>query len=163
MKRVYLAGFDVFSHDAVTHGEFLKQLCAQHGLQGVYPIDNQVPAGLAPEQAAHHIYKNNVQAIRQSDAVLANLNNFRGHEPDSGTVFEVGMAVGLGIPVWAYFDTPDTLREQINHDEQGYDAEGYQVEDFNLPRNLMLACSWTGASRTAEEAIEALSRYLKQN
>lgn len=162
LKRVYLAGFDVFRRDAIEQGERLKQLCARHGLQGLYPIDNKLPDGLTSYQAAHYIYENNVQLIRESDAVLANLNTFRGHEPDSGTVFEVGFATALRIPVWAYFDPHIPLREQIQHDEKGYDSQGHQVEDFGLPRNLMLACSWIGASHNAEDAVRALSRYLFQ-
>jgi nucleoside 2-deoxyribosyltransferase len=133
---VYLAGFDVFRSDAVAHGAWLKQRCAARGLQGRYPIDNQLPAGLTPAEAAGHIYRHNVRMLRECSAVLANLNVFRGLEPDSGTVFEVGMAVALGKPVWAY------------------------LEDFGLPRNLMLACSWAGWSATAEQAIADLGDYL---
>jgi nucleoside 2-deoxyribosyltransferase len=70
--------------------------------------------------------------------VLANLNNFRGAEPDSGTAFEVGFAVALGKPVVGYLDDGRTLREQLGGVR---DAEGFSVEDFGLPRNLMLACT----------------------
>lgn len=42
----------------------------------------------------------------------------------------------------------------------GFDAEGFAVEDFGLPRNLMLACSWVGVSATAEEGVVGLARYL---
>jgi hypothetical protein len=34
------------------------------------------------------------------------------------------------------------------------------VEDFDLPRNLMLACTWAGSSSTVELAVEALSLHL---
>ena len=73
---------------------------------------------------------------------------------------EVGMAVGLGKPVWAYFDPVDSLRALVAHDAQGGDAKGFLVEDFGLPRNLMLACTWAGASETAEEAAAGLAQYL---
>lgn len=33
MRRVYLAGFDVFLPDAVAHGERLKALAAAHGFE----------------------------------------------------------------------------------------------------------------------------------
>src|SRR4051812_22124385 len=104
MPRIYLAGFDVFRSDAVARGEQLKAFCAQAGLQGCYPLDDQLPAGLVGRDAAEWIYQHNVALIHGSDAVLANLNAFRGYEPDSGTVFEVGMAVALGKPVWAWFE-----------------------------------------------------------
>lgn len=157
---VYLAGFDVFRADAIDHGRALKALCDQHGLEGLYPFDNEVPQGLMPEEAAAVICNANIEMIKACDAVLANLNPFRGAEPDSGTAFEVGMAVALGKPVWAYFATNGSLREQIAHDAAGSDAQGFQVEDFGLPRNLMLACTWAGSSETAEEAIESLAAHL---
>ena len=157
---VYLAGFDVFRADAIEHGRALKALCDQHGLEGLYPFDNDVPEGLTPEEAAAAICNANIAMIKRCDGVLANLNAFRGAEPDSGTAFEVGMAVALGKPVWAYFEADGSLREQIEHDAAGFDAQGFQVEDFGLPRNLMLACTWAGSSETAEQAIEGLAAYL---
>lgn len=157
---VYLAGFDVFRADAIDHGRALKAFCNQHGLEGLYPFDNEVPQGLMPDEAAAVICNANIEMIKACDAVLANLNPFRGAEPDSGTAFEVGMAVALGKPVWAYFAANGSLREQIAHDAAGFDAQGFQVEDFGLPRNLMLACTWAGSSETAEEAIESLAAHL---
>lgn len=159
MPSVYLAGFDVFHPDALERGAYLKQLCAEHGLRGLYPLDAQVPATAA--QPAHWICDANLQALRSADAVLANLGCFRGAEPDSGTVFEVGFACALGKPVWAYFPEQQPLIEQIRHDSQGRCADGFQVEDFGLPRNLMLACSWVGASSSAEQAVAALAGWLR--
>lgn len=158
--RVYLAGFDVFRSDAIEHGRYLKALCDAHGLEGLYPFDNEVTQGLPPQETAALICTANIAMIQGCDAVLANLNMFRGAEPDSGTAFEVGMAVALAKPVWAYFDDLGSLREQIRHDADGFDAHGFQVEDFHLPKNLMLACTWAGSSETAEAGIEALARYL---
>ncbi|SES15860.1 nucleoside 2-deoxyribosyltransferase [Pseudomonas sp. NFPP19] len=158
--RIYLAGFDVFRADAPAHGEYLKQLCSAQGLHGLFPLDNQAPPRLTPEATAQWIYRQNLQMIRGCDALLANLNDFRGLEPDSGTAFEVGAAVALGKPVWAYFEGPATLRRQVPHDAAGRDAQGFAVEDFNLPRNLMLACSWSGRSSSVEAAIFDLGCWL---
>lgn len=87
--KVYLAGFDVFREDAVERGEYLKRLCRAQGLEGLYPFDNEVPEGLAAAERAAQIYQLNLAMIRAADAVLANLDPFRGFEPDSGTAFEV--------------------------------------------------------------------------
>lgn len=160
--RIYLAGFDVFRQDAIEHGQYLKNLCAAQGLEGLYPFDNQVPEHLPPAATAQLICQYNLHMIHDCDAVLANLNAFRGLEPDSGTCFEVGMAVALGKPVWAYFDTAATLRQQVPHDASGHDAQGFVVEDFNLPRNLMLACTWAGHSRDVETAVSALAACLRE-
>ncbi|WP_407309651.1 nucleoside 2-deoxyribosyltransferase [Pseudomonas sp. nanlin1] len=159
-RHIYLAGFDVFRADARAQGEHLKQLCADLGLIGQYPLDNQVPADLSGRAAAQWICQQNLAMLQRCDAVLANLNTFRGFEPDSGTVFEVGMAVALGKPVWAYFTPAGTLREQVPHDADGFDAQGYQVEDFALPRNLMLACTWAGYRASPQQALAELARQL---
>ncbi|MDE1166603.1 MAG: nucleoside 2-deoxyribosyltransferase [Pseudomonas sp.] len=160
---VYLAGFDVFRRDAIEQGRTLKRLCAEQGLLGLYPFDNQIPANLSPTRSAALICQQNIAMIRESHAVLANLNLFRGLEPDSGTAFEMGMAVALGKPVWVYFEPVDSLRDLVPHDAEGFDAQGYQVEDFSLPRNLMLACTWAGSSTNAEHAVSDLSAYLQSH
>jgi nucleoside 2-deoxyribosyltransferase len=160
--QVYLAGFGVFRPDAIEHGRYLKALCTEHGLEGLYPFDNEVDKDRTPEATAQQICALNIAMIRRCTAVLADLNVFRGLEPDSGTAFEVGVAVALGKPVWAYFEPVGSMRELVSHDQQGLDAEGFMVEDFGLPRNLMLACSWVGASATAEEAVPELARHLAQ-
>ncbi|KAA8697406.1 Uncharacterized protein ALO80_00383 [Pseudomonas caricapapayae] len=160
---VYLAGFDVFRPDAIEYGRYLKALCTAHGLEGLYPFDNEVTPGRTPHETAQQIYAMNVAMIRRCSAVLANLNVFRGLEPDSGTAFEVGMAVALNKPVWAYFEPVPSLRELVPHDAGGLDPQGFTVEDFDLPRNLMLACSWAGTSSTVELGAEALARYLDEH
>lgn len=151
---LYLAGFDVFRPDAAAHGRALQALCAEFGHRGLYPLDNALPPGLHGPAAARWIFDANCAQIRQADAVLANLNDFRGHEPDSGTAWEVGFAHALGKPVWAYLDDPRPLRAQLG---APHDAQGYAVEDFGLPRNLMLACSATLVAGDARAALQALS------
>jgi len=158
--KVYLAGPDVFRTDSVTHGTMLKQLCESAGLTGLYPLDNCIPDGLEGAEAAAWICQQNMAMIAEADAVIANLSPFRGHEPDSGTVFEVGVAVALGKPVFAYFDDHSPMREQIPTDTSGRCEDGLFVEDFDLPKNLMLACQWAGASTTAVQAIQIASNAL---
>ena len=87
MRSVYLAGFDVFLPDAVAHGQRLKALCATYGFDGLFPLDNTAPKDLSGAALAQWIYRENVALIRRADMVMANLNVFRGAEPDSGTAF----------------------------------------------------------------------------
>lgn len=162
MKKIYLAGFDVFRVDAIEHGERLKAMCKEVGLEGVYPMDNALPPGTTGPAAAQWICKANLNMLCCADAVVANLGSFRGSEPDSGTVFEIGFAVAKGIPVWVYFQDHSTMIDVIKPDEHGLCAAGYLVEDFGLSKNLMLACTWTGSSQTVEEAISGIAKHLDQ-
>lgn len=161
MQRIYLAGFDVFRADSLAHGERLKALCREYGYEGLYPLDNQAPAGLCGPALADWIYRQNVTLIRRADLVMANLNPFRGAEPDSGTAFEVGYAVALGKPVWAYAQDGRPLIEQLPAqrapDGRHVDAEGYTVEDFGLPLNLMLACGARWVEGDARACLRRLA------
>lgn len=150
---IYLAGPDVFRPDALAHGQALKALCAEFGHRGLYPLDHALPAGLAGAEAARWICEANCALIRQADVVLANLNDFRGQEPDSGTAFELGFATALGKPVWAYLADTRSLRQQLGGAQ---DPQGWTVEDFGLPRNLMLAASATLVQGDARAALIAL-------
>ncbi len=148
MKKIYLAGFDVFRPDAVEHGEYLKRLCEKFGFTGLYPLDNSAPPHLTGKALAQWICDANLQLIREADIVMANLNAFRGHEPDSGTVFEVGYGVALGREVWVYTDETRSLVGQVgSHKTQEagrqriVDDQGFIVEDFGLSLNLMIACT----------------------
>jgi nucleoside 2-deoxyribosyltransferase len=157
--RIYLAGFDVFRRDSVEHGKHLVELCARQGAVGLYPLDNVVPQGLSAHAMAKWIADANVRMIDSCDAVLVNLNPFRGHEPDSGSIFEFGYACGIGRHVWGYFSDHRPMIEKVPVVE-GHDANGLAVEDFDLPLNLMLSTRWAGASTTFEEGLVALCDFL---
>jgi nucleoside 2-deoxyribosyltransferase len=45
--QVYLAGPDVFLPDAIEIGRRKVELCARHGLTGLYPLDNAVDLSAA--------------------------------------------------------------------------------------------------------------------
>jgi nucleoside 2-deoxyribosyltransferase len=164
LQRLYLAGPDVFRPDAAEHGRRLVALCAEYGFTGVFPLDENLDAGLAPQALAARIYRANVAHIDGCDAVLANLDFFRGAEPDSGTCFEVGYAVARGKPVLAYVPEAGSFAERIRcrHPQAvgpgRADAAGWQLEEFGLPLNLMLAVPCrvvVGDLRTALELLRS--------
>jgi nucleoside 2-deoxyribosyltransferase len=163
--RIYLAGPGVFRPDAIAYGERLKALCAEFGFEGLYPLDKQVPADITePAEQAAWIYRANLALIERADLVLADLNFFRGGEPDSGTSFEVGYATALGKPVFAHVAEPGSFTERLQArfphlcGQPGFDCDGLQLEAFGLPLNLMLAVPATivfGDARAALVRIAA--------
>jgi nucleoside 2-deoxyribosyltransferase len=142
--RIYLAGPDVFRPDAAEHGRRLVALCAEFGFAGVFPLAESLPDLPTPQAVARHIYQANVAHIERCDAVLANLDFFRGPEPDSGTCFEVGYAIARGKPVVGYVPEAGSFAERIRRrhpravGEGLVDAQGWALEEFGLPLNLML-------------------------
>jgi nucleoside 2-deoxyribosyltransferase len=162
IHRLYLAGPDVFRPDAAEHGRRLVSTCAEFGFDAVFPLEEHLPPGLAPREAAERIYRANVQRIDACDAVLANLDFFRGPEPDSGTCFEVGYAVARGKPVVGYVPEAGSFAERIRSRfsaslrDADHDAQGWQLEEFGLPLNLMLAVPCSIAVGGLREALALL-------
>lgn len=149
MIRVYLAGPDVFHPDAVELGRRKKAICAELGLDGVYPLDNELPLeGLAPFDQGMAIYRANITLMNGCAAAIANMTPFRGPSCDAGTAFEIGYMRALNRPVFAYSNvaTPFTERS-TGHDE-------YAVERFDMTDNLMLdgAVVDSGSRPVAEQA-----------
>lgn len=164
---IYLAGPDVFRPDARAHFVRLAKACEALGLAALLPADgNQGPGTEAPE---HQIYAANMLRLRGAAGVVANLASFRGMEPDSGTVFEVGAAVALRIPVVAYGVPLGSYADRVRasmacqHDAAGVLRESgtdIAVEDFGQPLNLMLACS-IHIEPTPEAALEKMAQLLR--
>lgn len=159
--RLYLAGPDVFRSDSATHGADLVRLCAEHGMAGIYPADNElvaeiddmVRAGRSRGEIARMIFRANVDRLRSCHAVLANLDPFRSPGADNGTSWEMGMAYGLGLPVFAYTADLRTTREKIeewheapfdHRDGALWDRAAMMVEDLGEVDNLMLTRSVVG-------------------
>src|SRR3954469_15798871 len=88
MTKIYLAGPDVFLPDALEVGRRKIDLCASHGLIGLYPLDNTVD--LAATDASRQIFHGNEAMMNEADVIIANLTPFRGPGADAGTVYELG-------------------------------------------------------------------------
>ncbi len=143
MKKIYLAGPDVFEKDAITQGEALKKLCKDFGFEGLFPLDNFIQED-EPEKMAEAIRVANIKLIHKADIIMANLSPFRGFEPDSGTVYEVGFAEALGKPVFGYTSDLSALKDRlIDHQQLNQDAthclDEKLIEDFGLSHNLMFS------------------------
>lgn len=168
--KVYLAGPGVFRQDAQAWGKRLVAACTAHAIQGLYPLDCELPGTCREKQAQRRwIFANNCSLIQQSDAVFADMRAFRSlAEPDSGTAFEVGFAHALGKPVWLWLPDcrPDaSLINRLPCSRQAsvwLDDSGWVVEDFAAPINLMLWDAAAGVSFDAqpEEAIASMASWL---
>jgi len=147
MKKIYIAGPDVFEADSIEIGKSLVALCEKYGYKGLYPLDNVVDFSQPKQKIAQDIFIANRQMIQDADIVIANLNPFRGKEADSGTVWECGYAYGLGKEVYGYMEDTRVYLKNFTEDEKCYkngcyvDMQGRIIEDFEHPLNLMIACS----------------------
>lgn len=147
MKKIYIAGPDVFEKNSIEIGERYVELCKKYGYEGLYPLDNIINFAQDKRKVAQDIFIANRKLIDECDIVIANLNSFRGKESDSGTVWECGYASALGKEVYAYVYRNGAYADQFSDTEKlaskiGYsDLNGKTIEDFDYPVNLMIACS----------------------
>jgi nucleoside 2-deoxyribosyltransferase len=146
MPTIYLAGPEVFLPDAIEIGRHKQALCARYGFEGLYPLDNEITA-TAAERLDRMIYQANKAMVARADIGICNLTPFRGPSADAGTVFELGLMVGLGKRVFAYTNhasdyvarvaavrssaSPEALRDELQ----------MMIEDFGNADNLMLDCA----------------------
>lgn len=155
--RIYLAGPDVFRPDAAAWAASARTLCQRYGFEALTPLDHA-------ETDAPAICAANLDLIRQAQVLVANLNPFRGAEPDSGTCFEIGYAHALDKPIHGYIAHMESLRERLNRIEGAApvrvaDSQGMTIENFDLPLNLMIAVPARIVEGGLEDCLKALRSH----
>jgi nucleoside 2-deoxyribosyltransferase len=157
LPRIYFAGPDVFRPNLAEWRIAVKSACCELGVLPLLPCDNETtdPKG---------IVAGNLRMLESADAVLANLDPFRGVEPDSGTVFEAAYAHASGRLVVGYMSSRETVVERVNR-IQGLsaatrDRDGYAIEGFGRVANLMLAESFPIIVGGVREGMQALLMML---
>lgn len=184
MKKLYLAGPDVFLPGAKQHGERLKEVCTAHGLEGLFPMDGQIRTGKEATklQTALAIFRADVELMLACDGAIVNMTPFRGPSMDSGTAMEVGYLNALNKPIFgyttdmrAYYEKAVAYDRLIAEDpNRKYysgsdgmirDSKGDMIENDGLIDNLMMvgaALETAPISRSFEEAVLAASQYFSR-
>ena len=86
-------------------------------------------------------------AMRQCDAMIVNLTPFCGPSADVGSAYEMGFMRALDRPIFAYTNDARFYSERVaaifgvktRPTGDIEDAEGMEIESFDLHDNLMLA------------------------
>jgi nucleoside 2-deoxyribosyltransferase len=140
--KVYLAGPDVFLSDAKAIGRRKCAICADHGLVGLFPLDNEIDP--TRRDASMAIFQANTRMMQDADAVVANLTPFRGPSADAGTVYELGFVAALGKFCTGYSNVPGVYLDRVAGTRalggaaEFHDESGLVIEDFGLADNLMI-------------------------
>ncbi|MDB5550543.1 MAG: nucleoside 2-deoxyribosyltransferase family protein [Rhizobium sp.] len=148
MKKLYIAGPEVFLVNAREQMDRKAALVRQYGFEPLCPGDLDIPEQRTKKAFGLAISKVNEGMMNAADGVIANLTPFRGQWADVGTVFELGYMCALGKMVSAYTNvvedhyqrTLDFYGNQITEDAKGYKRgpDGLSLEDFEMADNLML-------------------------
>ena len=131
----YLAGPEVFLSDAAEIGAAKKEICRQHGLEGLFPGD--VPESDLDLEHGRLLFRDLVAMMEQSDLVIANMTPFRGGSIDPGTAVEIGFMYARGRPVFGYTNVAGDYAARVAPNGALVDAEGMSIEQFGLIDNLM--------------------------
>ena len=149
MKKIYLAGPEVFLPNSIAIFKEYKKICKEFGFEAFSPFDGEVTkeTGLA---RAEKIFKENCQLIDKVDIIIANCNRFRGALIDDGTAFEIGYGFAKKKKIFGYIQKIKTLPQIVEESiptlkhSSGYriDNQGFLLnEDFGNTINLMIEFS----------------------
>ena len=82
MKRIYLAGPEVFLPEPIEEFEGIKSHASRVGFEAFSPFDSEIkPENLAGLDLARHIYRENIKLIEKCDFILCT-GLFDEHEDD---------------------------------------------------------------------------------
>jgi len=145
-KKIYVAGPAVFRKDAVEYLNTQKKQIENKGYEALIPLDKNIDFDREPELIRAEIFQKNVEHIKNCDIVIADLNNFRHNEQDSGTIWEIGMAYGLGKEIYIYSEDNRTLLEKTQEEDKNtttdgasvFDSNEMEIENFGGRFNLMI-------------------------
>ncbi len=180
MKKIYLAGPDVFYHNVDNISQFKKSICLKYGFEPIFPLDllpkNLFTNKYSLNDRARIIKKACISGIKQSDILVSNMSPFRGVSMDVGTAFEMGFADALDKKIFGYSIADSTYLEKVIEadmykntiNEVDYDIHDSIIENFQKIDNCMTteACDFILFKRhdeTENELFERLIYEIKKN
>jgi nucleoside 2-deoxyribosyltransferase len=102
-QHLYIAGPECFYPDGDARLMAFRKEAEAAGYAVSLPNDN--PLDLTHEDLrknADAIFENCAVSMNETTAILCDLECFRGPLPDGGSIYELGMAYGRGLPCYGY-------------------------------------------------------------
>lgn len=164
---VYLADLVRYREDRDEQYALMRELCARHGLRAVTPCDwaegQKETFCYNPYAKAGNLAENYHQLIRGCDAVIADLNHYKGYECSNDVSFECGVGFELNKKLFGYMNDVRPCIEKIPHlgEKAGFrDGNGCSVENFNYPVNLMFGSSMEILEGKFQDVVEKIAGCL---
>lgn len=138
-EKLFIASNVIYSPDP-TAVETCLQVCRTYGFDPLLPERGE------SEDQVEGAYQKTLERIGNCDVIAADLNGFRGYEPDGGICFIVGLGYSFGKKLYLYVDDekgPTGHYPYTSVDINGVivDKDGIFVSQLDQPVNLMLGCS----------------------
>ena len=140
MKKecIYIAGPECFYENGTLLLDAMRRLSESQGFDVSLPNDTPLKLDHADlRKNADTIFENCCQSMLRSTAIIADLEFYRGPEPDGGTIYELGMAYARGIRCYGYARDRRTVAWTYQGSElregRAYDRKGRPLPYQDLP------------------------------
>ena len=160
-EKIYVAGPICFFPRGGEIWQSRRREAQYYGFTVTLPNDNKRPPAQSKEHGAYLTLKNCRDSINLSTGIIADLENFRGSEPDGGTVYEIGMAYGHDCRCYAF--TRDKRPMGVKYNSGTYtdggilDFRGRKLPHIELPFGVCVL----GACKVIEGNFsDALHAYM---
>lgn len=137
-EKIYIAGPECFYTDGNLILKAMRCRAESLGFGVTLPNDHPLDMG-NPElkKRADSIFEDLKVVMNESTAIVADLEAYRGSEPDSGTIYEIGMAYARGIRCYGYTRDKRALtwkdQRYMMKDGKVYDEHGNLAPYKELP------------------------------
>ncbi len=137
-EKLYIAGPECFYEGGFLALNAMRRRAESLGfgvtLPNDHPLDMENPV---LQKRADSIFEDLKIDMNESTAIVADLEAYRGSEPDSGTIYEIGMAYARGIRCYGYTRDKRPLawkdQKYVLKDKQVYDEHGKPAPYKELP------------------------------
>lgn len=166
-EKIYIAGPECF----YPNGQLLLKAmrCRVESLGFGVTLPNDHPLDMENPQLkkrADSIFADLEKVMMDSTVIVADLEAFRGSEPDSGTVYEIGMAYARGIRCYGYTrdKRPLACKDQKYRLKDGavYDEHGKPAAYKELPFSVCVVGSTKIIEGGFDDCLKALMTDLEE-
>lgn len=166
-QALYIAGPACFYPRGYDLWEALRRQAVYYGFQVALPNDNKLKLDHEDLQKnADAIFANCAESMNRSTAILADLELFRGAEPDGGSIYEIGMAYARGLRCYAYTRDKRPLTHKYQQaylkDGQAFDQDGRPLPYGDLPFSPSVVASCKIVEGSFVDCLKTLATDLDE-
>ena len=165
-ERVYVAGPICFFPRGGEIWQSRRREAQYYGFEVTLPNDNKRPPAQSKEHGAYLTLKNCRDSINRSTGIIADLENFRGSEPDGGTIYEIGMAYGHDCKCYAFTRDKRPMGIKYNAGTFAPDAildfKGRKLPHIELPFGVCVLGACKVVEGTFSDALKAYMMDLEE-
>lgn len=161
-ERLYIAGPECFYPRGYSLWWAQRKLAEYYGIQVVLPTDTNLKLNNKDLRLnAKEIFDDLIVQVNKTTAIIADLDSFRGCEPDGGTVFELGWICSKKGRMYGY---SRDCRSIVTKNQKASIVKGIVIDEYGNPHpyaDLPFCPSIVASTKIIEGSFnEALKMYI---